>query len=508
MELLELVSLGAAAAITPQNIIAVFMGCLIGTIVGAFPGLSAPTAIALLLPITFHFEPTTGLIMLAGIYYGSQFGNSITAILIGIPGDSAAVLTALEGHKLALAGRAGQALTLAASGSFVAGIIGVTIFSVVGPPLAWFGLRFGDPEYVALILLAFCTLPAFSDSGYARMAVAVLMGLLLTTVGLDFATGQPRFTFGQTSLMDGIPLVPAIIGLFGIADAFYTAGLRTANTKVNVSMRLRDLAPPVADWIRVRWTLLRASLLGFIVGVLPGAGATIAAFAAYAMERSLARDKSRYGHGDITGLVAAEAGNSGASIGAMLPMLALGIPGSGATAVMLGGFLMWGLQPGPALFEKQPVLVWGLVVSMLIGNMMLLAMNVLLVPWFARILRLPHTALVPVIVVFCAAGAYATNNSVVDVVIMFAFGLLGLLLRILNIPAAAMVLALVLGGSLEEHVRRTMLVSDEGLWALFTRPISGAVLTIAAVLLLAPAGARFLRSLSRRRVDKQTGAPL
>lgn len=506
--MLELLWIGVETAVTPTNILAVFAGCLIGTAIGAFPGLSAPTAIALLLPVTFAFEPSTSIIMLAGIYYGSQYGNSITAVLLGIPGDSAAVVTAMEGHELAKVGRAGHALTVAAVASFTAGIVGVVIFATLGPALAWVGLRFGDAEYVALILLAFCTLPAFARVGKARVVVGVVIGLLLTTVGLDFATGTARFTFGEPSLLEGIPLIPAIIGLFGISEALHIAGsgrkseVAAADARRHLAVGYRDLLPPIADWLRLRLTLLRTSVLGFLIGVLPGAGATIASFSGYAVERGVAKDKPSFGKGDLRGLAAGEAGNSGASIGAMLPMLCLGIPGSGATAVMLGGFLIWGVEPGPTLFDRQPVLVWGLIVSMLIGNFMLLAMSVLLVPFFTRLMVIPHAALAALIIVFCTAGTYATNNSVADVYIMFGCGLLGYLFRTLEIPIAPVVLAVVLGGKLEEHLRRSLLVYEDGLWALIDRPISLGLLIAAACLILLPLAARWRRSrtdLARRK---------
>jgi len=484
---LENLALGFATAASLEMLMFVFAGCMVGTLFGAFPGLSAPTAIALLLPVTFAFDPTAAIIMLAGIYYGSQYGNSIAAVLLGIPGDSSAVVTAIEGHPLAKQGRAGHALTMAAVASFTAGIVGVSLFIILGPSLAWLGLRFGDPEYTALILLAFTMLPAFAEGKRVRMVVSLLLGLFFSTVGLDYATALPRFTFDQTQLLEGIPFVPAIIGLFGIADALYAAGGRgTMPQSREFSMPFRTLFPAVRDWVLVRWTLLRSSVLGFFIGVLPGAGATVASFAAYAMERNISKHKEKFGTGRLEGVAAGEGGNSGASIGAMLPMLALGIPGSGATAVMLGGFLIWGLEPGPTLFDRNPVFVWGLIISMLFGNMMLLAMNILLVPLFAQALRIPRAVLAPLIIVFCIAGAYATNNSLADVWIMFFFGLLGLLLRYAQVPIAPLVLGLVLGLAFEKHLRRSLQISDNGIMIFFERPISLTLLVIAAIMIILP----------------------
>jgi putative tricarboxylic transport membrane protein len=505
MDLFANLALGFQTALSPANLGFVFIGAVIGTLFGAFPGLSAPTAIALLLPLTFALDPTSAIIMLAGIYYGSQYGNSISAVLLGIPGDSAAVVTAIEGHKLTDQGRAGHALTIAATSSFAAGIIGVVIFAAAGPPLAWFGLRFGDPEYAAVILLAFCMLPAFATEGRVKMLVALALGLLFATVGLDYATARPRFTFNQTALLDGLPFVAAIIGLFGVSDVLYNAGIGGFASRISRSIRLRELFPPASIWPPLGLPMLRSSALGFFIGVLPGAGATIASFAAYAMERAVARDRSTFGRGRLEGLVAGEAGNSGASIGAMLPMIALGIPGSGATAVMLGGFLIWGLEPGPTLFVREPAFVWGLVASMLIGNVMLLAMNVLLVPGFAWALRMPYAVLAPLIVVFCAAGTYAVNNSFADVWIMFAFGVLGYLLRLLDVPLAPLVLGLVLGPSFESHLRRTMQISDEGLLIFTNRPLSAAILAAALVLILLPPLVARYRRRSSAEVAEEGG---
>jgi putative tricarboxylic transport membrane protein len=353
--------------------------------------------------------------------------------------------------------------------------------------------------------MAFCMLPAFATEGRIRMVVALTLGLLLATVGLDYATARPRFTFNQTFLLDGVPFVAAIIGLFGIADVLYNAGVGGIASRVATTIRLRELFPPRSTWRPLGLPMLRSSVLGFFIGVLPGAGATIASFAAYALERAVARDKSKFGRGSTEGLTAGEAGNSGASIGAMLPMIALGIPGSGATAVMLGGFLIWGLEPGPTLFERDPVFVWGLVASMLIGNVMLLAMNVLLVPAFTWVLRVPYAVLAPLIVVFCAAGTYAVNNSFADVWIMFAFGALGYLLRLMDVPLAPLVLGLVLGPSFESHLRRTMQISNDGLWIFVTRPLSASILAAAVILLVVPP--LVARYRARRAAAEQANPP-
>ncbi len=486
MDFLPNLIMGFSIALSPANLFFVLMGSIVGTVFGAFPGLSAPTAIALLLPVTFSLNPTSAIIMLAGIYYGSTYGNSISAVLIGIPGDPAAVVTALEGNKLALKKRGGHALTVSAVSSFAAGILGTLIFSITGPKLAWWALELGPPEYFALIIMAFAMLPAFSTSGRIKLLVSLGLGLAFATIGFDNFTAHIRFTFDIPELYSGIPFVPAIIGLFGIADIFYHAGLPDKFRTQLTGVALKDLFPAASEWIRLKWTILRNSILGFLIGVLPGAGATIASFAAYAMERSFSKKPETFGTGIIEGVASAEAGNSGASIGAMVPLLTLGIPGSGSTAIMLGGFLIWGLQPGPMLFQNDPGFAWGLIASMCIGNLMLLIMNIFLVPLFAQILRVKYSILATLIVVFCAAGVYSVNTNVADIWIMFGFGVLGYILNLMRIPIPPLVLGLVLGKILEANMRQTFALSDSGLFLLFERPISATLLVISFLIFTVP----------------------
>lgn len=486
MEILSNLALGFGTALSLQNLFFVFAGAAVGTLFGAFPGLSAPTAIALLLPLTFGLDPTSAIIMMAGIYYGSTFGNAITAVLIGIPGDSAAVMTALEGYKLAQKGKAGHALTVSAVSSFFACLMGVLIFAAAGPTLAWWALDFGPPEYFALIVMSFAMMPAFASEGRAKLLVALAIGLVLATVGVDQFTARERFTFGMPELFSGIPFVPAIIGLFGIADVFYYAGLKRGTGEKPPVVRIRDLFPSAAEWVALRWTIVRGGVTGFVIGVLPGAGATIAHFAAYAVERSSSKIRDRFGTGELAGVSAAEAGNSGAAIGAMVPLMTLGIPGSGATAIMLGGFLIWGLQPGPMLFHSQPVFAWGLIASMFIGNIMLLFLNTVFVPLYARILQVPGTILTTIVVVFCSAGVYSVNTSVADIWIMFAFGILGYGLNLLRFPIAPLVLGLVLGPMLEANMRQSFALSDSGFLIFLQRPISATLVAISVILFFGP----------------------
>jgi putative tricarboxylic transport membrane protein len=492
---------GFAVALTGENLLVLAFGGLVGTIVGAFPGLSAPTAIALLLPLTFTLDPTSAVIMLAGIYYGSQFGNSITAVLIGIPGDSASVVTAIEGSALAKRGKAGHALTIAAFCSFFGSTISAILLMLTAPLLAILALKFGPPEYMAIIILSFAVLPAFATERRIKLLISLGLGLFIATIGIDDLTAKARFTFGSIDLLSGIGFVPAVIGLYGIADVFYLAGQRTGVTNRIEGISFSKFWPPMGDWVLLRMSALRASALGFILGALPGLGATIASFTTYALERSLAKDKSRFGYGDVRGLAAGESGNNAAAIGAMVPMLTLGIPGSGATAIILGGFLIWGLQPGPMLFDRNPEFVWGLIASMYLGSAFLLVVNIVLVPVLVTILRVPQAVLGTIIVVFCTVATYSVNLAVFDLWIMLAFGILGFGLRIAQIPVTPIVLALVLQPILERSLRQSMTMSDSGLMIFFERPIAAALLVVSLIVFAGPPLWSFLRRPGERPVE-------
>jgi putative tricarboxylic transport membrane protein len=382
--------------------------------------------------------------------------------------------------------RGGHALTIAAVSSFVAGVLGVAMMAGFSPALARAALRFGPAEYAAVVILGFATLPAFAAEGRIKLLVSLGLGLMLATIGVDPSSAQARFTFGTTQLLSGIPFVAAIIGLFGIGDIFYLAGSKQGPAGRPEAPRFHQLFPSIAEWLRIRWSILRGSVVGFLIGVLPGAGATIASFTAYAVEQQCVRDKSGFGKGRPEGLAGAEAGNSGASIGTMVPLLTLGIPGSPSTAIMFGGFLIWGLQPGPSLFLDRPEFVWGLIASMLIGNMALLVMCVTMVPLFAQLLRVPFTVLAPLVIVFCAMGTYSVNSSIVDVWIMFAFGALGYVMRLAHVPVPPLVLGLVLEPILEGKLRQALTISGGDVSVFVTRPISATLLACALVIFTGP----------------------
>jgi putative tricarboxylic transport membrane protein len=482
MDFLSNLSLGFSVALTPFNIMMAIAGVTVGILIGALPGVGPPSGVAMLLPLTFGMDPTSGIIMLAALYAGTMYGGTITAVLINTPGESASVVTCLDGYQMALQGRAGPALGIAAIGSFIAGTVGVVLLMLVSPLLARWALSFGPPETFALMLLGLttCTLLAGDDplKGY----ISMVAGLMLAMVGYDIISGDARYGFGIVHMMDGIDFLPVAIGLFGLGEV-----LSGAEQKAQVAkgrLRLRDVLPSMADWVRARWSIVRGTVLGFSVGVLPGAGPTVAAFLAYTVEKKVSKHPEKFGKGAIEGVAAPESANNAAATAAMVPMLTLGIPGSATTAIMLGGLMMWGLRPGPMLFEKNPQFVWGLIASQYIANVMLLILSTLFIPLFVRAVRIPYSILMPLIVVFCITGAYSLKNNVWDVGQMLVFGVIGYFMKKLGYSPAALVLALVLGPLAERALRQSLIISDAGMGIFFMRPIS-ATLTIAALIAVA-----------------------
>ncbi|MDR7435432.1 MAG: tripartite tricarboxylate transporter permease [Armatimonadota bacterium] len=486
MELLQNLYTGFSLAVSPTNLLFAAIGVIYGTITGALPGIGSVTAVALLLPLTFTMNPTTALIMLAGIYYGVAYGGTITAVLINVPGDSSAVMTTLDGYQLALQGRAGPALSIAAIGSFIAGTISTIILMGLAPPLAKFALRFGPPEYFALAILAFSLLTAFEGRQPIKIVVSTLLGLLIATVGLDVVSGLPRFTFDSPQLLGGISFVTVIIGLFGIGEVLSSVEQEMRLDFLRAKFRLRDVFPTWQDWIASRWAILRGTIIGFLVGILPGAGATTASFLAYLSEKRLSKHPERFGRGAIEGVASPESANNAACIGAFAPLLALGIPGSATTAVLLAGFMIWGIRPGPMLFQRNADLVWALIASMYIGNLMLVLLNIFFIPAFVAVLRIPYTILMPLIVVFSTMGAFSVNNDLFDVWLMLGFGVLGYLMKKLDYPVAPMVLALVLGPFAENSLRQAFIISGGSLSIFFTRPISAVLMGLAILAYLYP----------------------
>ena len=476
---------GFTVAAQPANLGFVFIGALLGTLIGVLPGIGPATGIALLIPLGFSMEPTPALIMMAGVYYGAMYGGSTTSILLNAPGEAASVMTTLDGYQMARKGRPGAALAVSALGSFIAGTLGILALTVLALPIAEAALRMGPAEMSALIVFALVAVSSLSGGDVVKGLIALTLGLAVATVGIELQSGVSRFTFGLATLDDGIDFLVIVIGIFAVAESLTGLEELTAGTRQNVK-----LTGPVwltmAEWKRSYWPILRGAVIGFGAGVLPGAGATVASVISYTTERRLSPRREEFGHGAIEGVAGPEAANNAASMGSMVPLLTLGIPGSNATAVMLGGLIMYGLQPGPLLFQNQPELVWGLVASMYFGNIILLILNLPLVKIFVKIVDIPQLVLLPLVIALSFIGVYSINSSVADLVLLVLFGVVGYLLRKVGIPAAPLVMGVVLGKLLEQSMRQAVAISG-GSYAIFVeRPIALAFLMAAALVILVP----------------------
>jgi putative tricarboxylic transport membrane protein len=486
VDLFANLALGFGVALTPMNILLAVAGVIIGTLIGALPGVGPVSGVALLLPLTFGMPPTSGIILLSALYAGSMYGGTITSVLINTPGESASVVTCIDGYQMALQGRAGPALGVAAFGSFVAGTVGVIFLMTMSPLLAKWALSFGPPETFALMLLGLTTVTGLTGDDALKGYISMVLGLMLAMVGFDIVSGDARYAFGINEMTDGVDFLPVAIGLFGFGEVLAGAEGAVKMEILHAKYGLRDVMLTATDWARSKWAIVRGTLLGFFIGVLPGAGPTIASFLSYALEKKVSRHPHEFGHGAIEGVAGPESANNAASAGAMVPMLTLGIPGSATTAVMLGGLMMWGLRPGPLLFEKNPDFVWGLIASLYIANVLLLILNIGFIPAFVRALRMPYTILMALIIVFCITGAYSQSNKLWDVGQMLIFGVVGYLMRKLGYSPAALVLALVLGPLAERALRQSLIISDSGALIFFTRPISAVLVTLALAAVAVP----------------------
>jgi putative tricarboxylic transport membrane protein len=476
---------GFSVALEPTNFLFLFLGTLLGTVIGVLPGIGPSTGIALLIPVGFGMSPTPALIMMAGVYYGAMYGGSTTSILLNAPGEAASVMTTLDGYQMARKGRPGAALAISAIGSFIAGTIGIVALTLVALPVARLALRFGPAEFSALVLFALVAVATLSGGHVLRSLVSLVLGLVIATVGIELQSGVSRFTFGLPELDDGIDFLVVVVGLFAVAESLVGLEELAAGLRQNVK-----LTGPVwltlEEWRRSRLPILRGALIGFIVGALPGAGSTVASVMSYTTEKRLSRTPGAFGQGAIEGVAGPESANNAASMGAMVPMLTLGIPGSNATAIMLGALMMYGLQPGPLLFQKQPDLVWGLVASMYFGNVILLILNLPLVKLFVRIIDIPARVLLPLVIGLSFIGVYSINASTTDLALLGAFGLLGYLFRKAEVPAAPLVMGVVLGKLLEESMRQALAISA-GSYAIFVeRPIAASLLVATLLLLVVP----------------------
>ncbi len=477
---------GFAVALEPANLLWCFVGVLLGTVIGILPGLGPPATIAMLLPLTFKMEPAGAIIMLAGIYYGAKYGGSTTSILLNVPGESASVVTCLDGYQLARKGRAGAALGIAAIASFIAGTVGVLGLMLVAPPLAKLALSFSSPEYFALMTVGLAMVALLAGRSMVKALLAALVGLWISSMGTDLFSSTSRFTFGRMELLAGIDFVVVAIGVFAIGEVLGSIEEGGAAQSLPVPKGLRNLLPTWQDLKDCRFAFVNGSVIGFLVGVLPGAGSTIASFLSYGVEKAVSKRRDQFGTGVIEGVAAPEGANNSETGGALVPLLTLGIPGSGTTAILLAALVLWGFKPGPLFIPENPGLFWGLVASMYIGNVMLLVLNLPLVPVFAQVLRLPVHVLYPLILGISIIGVYAVSSSLFDLVLLVAFGLLGYVMRKADFPAAPLILGVVLGAPLERSLRQSLMMSDGDLGILVSRPISATMLALALLVLLVP----------------------
>ena len=477
---------GFAVALEPVNLWWCFVGVFLGTVVGILPGLGPPATIAMLLPLTFQMNPTTAIIMLAGIYYGAKYGGSTTSILLNVPGESASVVTCLDGYQMARKGRAGAALGIAAIASFVAGTFGVMALMLVAPPLARFALSFSSPEYFALMALGLAMVVLLAGKSMVKALLAMLVGLWIAGIGTDLFTAGSRFTFGNSELLDGIDFIVVAIGIFALGEVLGNMESHEEPRALPVPKGLRNLLPNAAELKACRFAFVNGSVIGFLIGVLPGAGSTIASFISYGVEKAVSKHPEKFGTGVPEGVAAPEGANNSETGGALVPLLTLGIPGSGTTAILLAAFVLWGLKPGPLMIQDNPSLFWGLVASMYVGNVMLLVLNLPLIPLFAQILKLPVYVLYPIIFGISIVGVYSVSGSLFDVWILVVFGLLGYAMRKLDYPVAPLVLGLVLGDSMERALRQSLMMSQGDLSILVSRPISAVMLILAVAILIVP----------------------
>jgi putative tricarboxylic transport membrane protein len=475
---------GLGVSLQPGNLVACFAGVFVGTLIGVLPGLGPTATMSLLLPITFTMSPTASIIMMAGIYYGAMYGGSTTSILVNIPGEAASVVTCMDGYQMARQGRAGPALGIAAMASFIAGTFSVISIMLLAPPLTSIALRFGPPEIFGLLVLGF-TMVTYLTAGSKLKAVAMaLLGMLLGTIGLDPISASPRFTYGSVTLGDGLGLVPIIMGLFGISEVLLNIGQGVSREVF--ATRIKGLLPSREDWKRSTAPIARGSVLGFLLGILPGIGAIIPTFISYALEKRLAREPERFGKGAIEGVAGPEAANNAATGGSMIPLLTLGFAPNVVMAVLLGAFLIHGVQPGPLLIKEHPEIFWGVIASMYVGNAMLLILNLPLIGLWVQLLRVPYGILFPLILLFCVIGVYSEHGNLWDIMVMLAFGVIGLLMRRFGFEAAPLVLAFVLGRMAEESIRQSLLMSSGSFAILSTRPIATGFIAAALIVVLLP----------------------
>ncbi|MEO0681394.1 MAG: tripartite tricarboxylate transporter permease [Pseudomonadota bacterium] len=504
--MIEGILIGLGTALTFQNLIMVMVGCLVGTFIGMLPGLGPMSAIALMIPIAIGFDPAAGIILMAAVYYGAIFGGSTSSILINAPGVASTVATSFDGYPLAKSGQAGKALAIAAYASFSGGVIGAILLLVAAPRLAEVSLAFQSTDYFALMVLGLTAVAAFAGKGQVLKALLMtVVGLMLSTVGTDQTQGIQRFTFGMIDLLDGVSFLLLAMATFALSEALMSVlkpvGEADRQREMDAQRSVGSMAVSRAEAAEIAPVIGRSSLLGFLIGVLPGAGATIASFLAYGTEQRLAGSKgSEFGKGSVRGLAAPESANNAAATGSFVPLLTLGIPGSGTTAIMLGALISYGIQPGPRLYLDQPEVFWSVIISMWIGNVILLILNLPLIPYIARILAIPGRFLLPLIFFFSLIGVYFVSFNTFDIHMMAVFAVAAVILRLLEFPMAPMILGFILGGMMEENLRRALLINNDSWSFLWERPLTFWILIIAAAVMLVPlVWPRIMRLLGRRR---------
>lgn len=498
MQAIQELITGFSTILQPEFLFWCVVGITLGTLAGALPGVGSVTAIAILLPITYGMHPISALLLLMGIYQGAMYGGRISSILINVPGDSSAVVTTFDGYPLTKQGRSGYALTLSAFASFIGGLVGFIGLVFLTGPITKIALSFGAPEYFSLMVFALIATSGLAEKKPFKSVVATLLGLLIAAIGVDPISGSQRFTFGILDLWKGVEFVVIAVGVFGMSEVFFRMEEKVDLDKVKRKIPFSDLFPKIGELMKDTWSIIRGSFVGFIIGVLPGAGATISSFLVYSMEKKISKKPEEFGKGASAGLSAPEAANNATVGGALIPLFTLGIPGSGTTAILLGALMMLGLQPGPLMFEKSGDIIWAAIAGLLLANLLLLLLNIIFVPAFASLIQKSDAYLGPIIASLCIIGVFLLNNSMFDVGLMVFFGVFGYFLRKFGFPLAPLVLAVILGPILEENLRQSLMISDNQINIFFTKPISLVLLLVSFVIIFLPLIRRIIASIIKK----------
>lgn len=483
MEVLSNLITGLFIVFEPLNLGFCFLGVLVGTLTGVLPGLGPVGAMCMLFPLTFQLPPITGIIVLSGIYYGAMYGGTITSVLVNIPGEAATVVTCLDGYQMAKKGMAGPALGIAAFGSFIAGTFGIILLMLAAPPLAEFALKFGPPEYFAVMFAALTIVTYLARGSMLKAWIMVVFGLIIGSVGLDIFTGKERLTFGILTLQEGLGIAPVVMGVFGLGEIFFNIEQKTGATNL-LTTKMKGLFPNLEQWKKSAFPIARGTVLGFFLGLIPGGGAVISSFASYALEKKLSKHPETFGKGNIAGVAAPEAANNSATAGAFIPLLSIGIPSNVVMVILLGAFLVHGIHPGPLMISEHPDLFWGVIASMYLGNIMLLVLNLPLIPIWVKVLNIPYSILFPIILLLCIIGVYSINFNVIEIIIMLFFGVIGYLMKKTGFEGAPLMLAFILSPMLENAFKQSLRMSAGDFSIFFTRPISAILMGVACLSIL------------------------